>query len=169
MKGTYRKEDGTGCLLCHPGFYQEQIGAVNISQCLPCQKGRFSDALGLNDAIGCQKCPFGKASNTLNATSSSTCIPCPLNEFAENQGQVTCDVCSTGKATRTAGSISCERCRPGEFMLIKIMECLFVKNVTVENIVMVQLSNAMTVQLVAIIIVITLAAPHARLESGPIQ
>jgi hypothetical protein len=53
--------------------------------------------------------------------------------------------------------------------LIKIMECPFVKNVTVENIVMVQLFNAMTAQLVAIIIVITLAAPHAPLESGPIQ
>ena len=48
----------TSCVLCEPGYYQENSGE---SSCIACSAGTYTDKAGMDQ---CFDCPVGKFSNT---------------------------------------------------------------------------------------------------------
>lgn len=61
---------GNECILCEPGYYNDQFNAES-----------------------CTACPAGTYNSDYGATSLSQCIPCHVNTFADVPGSYTCKEC----------------------------------------------------------------------------
>lgn len=89
-RGQYLTSNST-CLLCPPGFYQDNSTTTSNS-CLPCPAGFFFPSTGAQTKQACRRCPI----NTFSSKSgSSTCKPCPLNQVSPS-GVTSCIYCPPG-------------------------------------------------------------------------
>lgn len=92
-EGTFLK--GNKCILCPPGTYQNETGAI---RCKPCPQGYFNKFKGAQGRDLCEACPAGTFSGQKGATSIETCKPC-----AKGKNSV-------------PGSTGCLSCPPGDII-----------------------------------------------------
>ena len=91
--GSVRSADGTVCVPCPPGWYQEH------NACLPCEKGWFA----LHGAP-CTPCAPGTFSRS---TASKHCEECPVGFYAPSWGLSACLSCVAGVSLPPVGGVEC--------------------------------------------------------------
>ena len=100
----YYSVDGSGCLQCPVGYYQNDIG---MSECKSCEAGKYNDQTGQST---CDFCPDGQ----YNSEQNGECKECPAGYYKDNQNNQ-CNVCDSGKYS-SQGASTCSLCPKGKYL-----------------------------------------------------
>ena len=92
---------------CPLGTYSSANGSV----CLPCAVGSYNDGLG---ASACTLCPAGQFGNTTGLTSAACSGSCGAGKYS-GAGAVQCGGCVAGQYAAGSGSVACVACPVGTY------------------------------------------------------
>lgn len=124
--GTEAPSGSVSCLLCHPGFFDDDNSSATA--CAPCQPGRFSVTEGAWHCEGtCPNGTFSAEGSQLCAgcvpgmydddnDPATACQDCPGGRFSYAHGSTECSLCTVtigGQGLAGATSDACEQCSPG--------------------------------------------------------
>ena len=94
------------CLVCDAGNYSNVEGTA----CIPCPVGRYNDAAGQFASWTCTKCGVGKYNEHAGSALASDCLDCELGAYSAVWGAAICSKCERGSFTDAPAMTSCSWC-----------------------------------------------------------
>jgi hypothetical protein len=103
------------CIACGSGYYNDQVGSIDVTSCKACPKGSYGDhkaavAAFDNLIVGsftCLKCISGKWSNTEGVNDPAGCTNCVAGKYSFDAGatsSATCKNCAAGRWSSTVAN-----------------------------------------------------------------
>ena len=106
---------GTSCTNCLAGQYNDQTASTSIDACIGCGAGRYANtALAATSCVACEK---GKWSDSIAGTSCTNCLAGQYNDQTASTSIDACIDCTAGRYSTVGGaaisSAVCNICRVG--------------------------------------------------------
>jgi len=107
--------DGSACLLCAGGYYQDQVGAT---ACLPAEPGSYVAGPGQETPTPCDvgtyqpesgqsACLPAPPGGYVDATGATDFLPCPVQTYRDTEGGTLCTPCTAGTSQTLEGQTGC--------------------------------------------------------------